>query len=86
MKATVFSDGGELSLEQIDVLEKLRKRFPELQYEVLPADSDEAADAGILVPPGLVIDGLTLSVGRVLSPGRVRRFLVQHGGEGEGPA
>ena len=79
MRATVFSDGGELSREQVEVLEKVGKRFPGLTVEVLPADGDAAMDAGILVPPGLVIDGITLSVGKVLSPGRVRRFLLQHG-------
>jgi len=80
VKAIVFSDGGDLSREQVEALEKVGKRFPDLTVEVLPADSEEALDAGIVVPPGLVIDGITLSVGRVLSPGRVRRFLLQHAG------
>ncbi|HQK92645.1 MAG TPA: hypothetical protein PLD23_04035 [Armatimonadota bacterium] len=78
MRALVFSDGGPESQAQIDILHKVATRFPDLDVVVAPFDSDEAIDAGILVAPGLVIDGVTLSIGRALSAGRIRRFIEQH--------
>ena len=79
MKAQVFSDGGEESRRQIAILENVAQRFPVLTIEVLPADGDDAADAGIMIAPGLVIEDLTLAVGQVLSAGRIRRFLQSRG-------
>lgn len=78
MKALVFSDGGPESQAQIEILRKVAPRFPDLDVVVAPFDSDEAVDAGILVAPGLVIDGVTLTIGKALSAGRLRRFLEQH--------
>lgn len=81
MRALVFSDDGPESQAQIDILHKVAARFPDLEVVVAPFDSDEAVDAGILVAPGLVIDGVTLSIGKALSAGRIRRFLEQHRSE-----
>lgn len=78
MRVEVYTDGGEESRKQIDTARKVAERFPELEIVELPADGPEASEAGIVVPPGLVIDGIVLSIGRVLSAGRLRRFLQQH--------
>jgi hypothetical protein len=89
MRAIVFSDGGEESRQQVEALEKVAKRFPDLQIEVQPSDGELAAEFAVVIPPGLVIDGVALSIGRVLSPGRIRRFVIQHsagaGQEDTGP-
>jgi len=78
MRAEVFSDGCPDSVEQLRVLRKVAERFPGLEIVELPADGPEAAEAGIILAPGLVVDGVVLSIGRVLSAGRIRRFLEQH--------
>jgi len=78
MRAEVYSDGCSDSQEQLRVLRKVGERFPDLEIVELAADGPEAAEAGIILAPGVVIDGVVLTIGRVLSAGRIRRFLEQH--------
>jgi hypothetical protein len=78
MRVEIYSDGGDESLQQVATLRKVAERFPALEIVELPADGPEAQEAGIILPPGLVIDGIVLSIGRALSAGRLRRFLEQH--------
>jgi hypothetical protein len=78
MQVEVYSDGGEESRQQLEIVRKVAQRFPDLELVERAADGPEGQEAGIVVPPGLVIDGIVLSIGRVLSAGRLRRFLEQH--------
>ena len=75
-KVQIFSDGGEASRRQLDVVKRLGAGFPLLEVEVLPAGGEKAEEAGILVPPGVVIEGLTLSIGTVLEAEELKRYLL----------
>lgn len=77
MKVEFFSDGGDLSLQQAEVLANVRKRFPEIEVVEYAYDSPEALDRGIIMAPGLVADGVILALGKVLSAGQLRRFVEQ---------
>ncbi|NCO35550.1 MAG: hypothetical protein AUJ92_21375 [Armatimonadetes bacterium CG2_30_59_28] len=70
-----FSGPDDLSDQQREILRKMGERFPELTVDELPLDSDKARERGIPLAPGLVIDGVILGVGSVVSAGRIRRYL-----------
>lgn len=76
-RVELYLDDTDASQEQKDVVAKVQQRFPNLAVAEYRLDSLEALDRGIILAPGMVIDGVIIGVGRVVSAGRIRRFIEQ---------
>jgi hypothetical protein len=83
-RVELYLDEGEASREQREVIEKVSRRFPNLTVQEFDLQAAEALDRGILLAPGLVIDDVILGVGRVVSAGKIRRFIEQSEGASDG--
>jgi hypothetical protein len=75
MEVIFVSDGGETSQEQWKHLQAIARRFPNLEIREYGADSEEAARWGIIRAPGVVVQGVVLGIGQVISAGKLRRFI-----------
>ncbi|MBI3922483.1 MAG: hypothetical protein HY318_13760 [Armatimonadetes bacterium] len=75
LRVELYLDQDEASAEQREVIGKVSQRFPQLEVQEFTLDSSQALDRGIILAPGLVIDDVILGVGRVVSAGKIRRFL-----------
>jgi len=76
----LYLDDSEASREQREVIGKIRRRFPNLNVQEFGLQAPQAFERGIFLAPGLVIDDVILGLGRVVSPGKIRRFMEQSEG------
>lgn len=74
----LFLGDDDASHEQREVLRKVSERFPGLVVKEHSLDSKRAEELGIFLAPGMVIEGIILGVGKVVSAGKIRRFLEQY--------
>jgi hypothetical protein len=75
MDVLVVTDGGETGQEQWKHAQAVARRFPEVKVRECPADSEEAAQYGVIRAPGVVVNGIVLGLGQVISAGQLRRFI-----------
>lgn len=75
MEVLFVTDGGEASQEQAKHLQAVARRFPYLEIREYGAESEEAARWGIIRAPGVVVNGVVLGIGQVISAGKLRRFI-----------
>lgn len=75
MEVIFITNGRASSQEQRKHLHAVARRFPALEIREYSVDSEEAARWGILRPPGVVVNGIILGIGQVISAGKLRRFI-----------